>query len=186
MDSQHYSQHLHSFMGMIVPGLWIGDLSSVQHLDALKNQSGNGSATSVTVISVLSSQSLIRFATDILINKYQETSIRIQHVVWELRDTPKASFLSDTLAKLLQGIDETISSGGTCLVHCAHGVSRSAALCAAWLISRTGLSLAEAMDRIRLGRPDANPNLGFIASLKTIEKRNDNRRDVIQHTHLKL
>mmetsp|Transcript_21546 Transcript_21546/g.30008 ORF Transcript_21546/g.30008 Transcript_21546/m.30008 type:complete len:176 (-) Transcript_21546:135-662(-) len=173
------SQQLHSFMGIIVPGLWIGNLSSVQHLDVLENQSGNGPATNVTVISVLSSQSLIRFATDILSNKYQESSIRIQHVVWELRDKPKASFLSDTLTKILQEMDETISSGGTCLVHCARGISRSAALCAAWLISRNGLSLEEAMDKIRSGRPDANPNLGFIASLKTIEKRNDDKRDVM-------
>ena len=98
------------------------------------------------------------------------------------------AILSDRLEQVLEAMDESMgvqikgdedkniggsereSSSKACLVHCAFGVSRSAAVCAAWLISRQGLSLEQALRRIRAARPEASPNMGFIASLRALEQ----------------
>eukprot|EP00980_Cylindrotheca_fusiformis_P014433 scaffold3845_cov67-Cylindrotheca_fusiformis.AAC.1 len=66
-------------------------------------------------------------------------------------------------------MDESFNRKRNILVHCAMGVSRSAALCAAWIIVRKKLSLQQAMDTIRAVRPEVLPNLGFIAWLRALE-----------------
>ena len=55
------------------------------------------------------------------------------------------------------------------LVHCAMGVSRSVTLCATWIMTRQRKSLQDTMEVIRLVRPEAMPNMGFIASLRALE-----------------
>jgi len=67
-------------------------------------------------------------------------------------------------------IDEGRAAGAV-LVHCYAGVSRSAALVAAHLMTRLGLSLTEAMARVRAARPEADPNPGFVAQLRRLEGR---------------
>jgi hypothetical protein len=57
-----------------------------------------------------------------------------------------------------------------CLVHCAKGISRSAAVCAAWCMTRKHLNLEEALAVIRRVRPEAQPNLGFLAELRAIQQ----------------
>ena len=139
-----------------------------------------------TVISVLSSDSLISTMTESLQDAQKEfgRDLVVRHEVWSLKDNSGSPFVSDRLEEILQiisdsmdleddkktdGIVSTHRPRRNCLVHCARGVSRSAAVCAAWLISCRDYSLVEALTQIRTAR-DVNPNLGFIAGLRAIEK----------------
>lgn len=56
------------------------------------------------------------------------------------------------------------------LVHCRHGVSRSAAVVTAFLASATGCSMAEALLRLQQLRPPVSPNEGFLRQLQLWEQ----------------
>ncbi len=51
------------------------------------------------------------------------------------------------------------------VVHCIAGISRSASICAAYLIKHRGMSAIEALEFVRSRRRMANPNAGFIGQL---------------------
>lgn len=55
------------------------------------------------------------------------------------------------------------------LVHCASGISRSVAVCTAWLMLRQALELQEALQRVKKARPQALPNHGFVQCLQILE-----------------
>jgi predicted protein tyrosine phosphatase len=58
-----------------------------------------------------------------------------------------------------------------CLVHCAQGVSRSAAVVAAWLLySKEASTAQQALHIIREVRPHVQPNIGLLACLHAIER----------------
>jgi hypothetical protein len=60
---------------------------------------------------------------------------------------------------------------GGVYVHCYAGVSRSATLVIAYLMCHRGLSLIEAMRRVRRARPVICPNTGFMEQLAVYEDR---------------
>jgi predicted protein tyrosine phosphatase len=153
-----------------------------------------------TVVTVLNSSRLISLTRTLLRGRIAEGTCR--HVVWELEDKSGAVFLSRRLKSILAEIDSALSlqrpadddasrkhlddeengrrscllqkqpTKSACLVHCAQGVSRSVSVVAAWLISRKHASLQDALDVIRNARPEAMPNMGFIASLRALEQCN--------------
>jgi protein-tyrosine phosphatase len=61
--------------------------------------------------------------------------------------------------------------GGRILIHCYQGISRSAAVCIAFLICDNLLSLEEGLNLVRSVRPQASPNSGFMTALKQLEQR---------------
>lgn len=72
-----------------------------------------------------------------------------------------------------QFIIAALNSGGTVLVHCAAGVSRSTSIVAYFLMkaeaSRGRIrSLEEVLRHIRSKRPIVNPNRGFITQLRSM------------------
>ena len=121
------SRHMpSSSAGEVLPGLWIGNLMSVSHLDNLSQQSTSSDISSsnkslrknviITVISVLSNPNLIRFATDALEqqrlkyanNDAQEVSIiDINHIIIPLKDAVDSDILS-LLPNALESIDEAL------------------------------------------------------------------------------
>jgi len=60
--------------------------------------------------------------------------------------------------------------GGTLLVHCKLGVSRSASFVIAYLIENNNLSVEEALDFVKQKRNQIKPNEGFIIQLKKYER----------------
>uniref|UniRef100_A0A6V7IVM1 Dual specificity protein phosphatase 19 n=1 Tax=Bracon brevicornis TaxID=1563983 RepID=A0A6V7IVM1_9HYME len=57
------------------------------------------------------------------------------------------------------------------LVHCNAGVSRSATVVVAWIMSEERLSFEESLERVRSVRPCVRPNDGFVKKLKLLEKK---------------
>jgi protein-tyrosine phosphatase len=135
----------------IAESIWIGGIFAARDLPS-----------NFTVISLISDPKLLGILNNTLRNGQS-------HVHWELADNVKANFLCSDLIRILS----TMDSCRPVLVHCAKGLSRSVAVCAAWLLSRRRCStLQEAMDLIRIARPQAKPNLGFILCLKLVENHN--------------
>lgn len=73
----------------------------------------------------------------------------------------------DRVADVIQGNGE---SGGRTLVHCNAGVSRSAALCLAYLMKHRSVTLLEAHRWLKSCRPIVRPNNGFWRQLILYEK----------------
>ncbi|KAH8042381.1 hypothetical protein HPB51_022189 [Rhipicephalus microplus] len=94
----------------------------------------------------------------------------LTYLALELLDLPDFTLTLDTIDKVCDFIDEALSSGGSVLVHCNAGVSRSCALVLAFLILRRGMDLREALERARTARPVVRPNDGFLRQLKELQK----------------
>lgn len=150
----------------ILPRLWVGSLASLRFL------SGN-TKRSWTVISVLGSDKLISLCNFMIQDANTNQRCR-RHIVWKLQDKNDSIFFSDELTAILNAMDDAILPAGETtehdvLVHCAMGVSRSVTLCAAWIMTRQRRSLQDTMEIIRKARPEALPNMGFIAALRALE-----------------
>lgn len=64
---------------------------------------------------------------------------------------------------------ESRLKGEGCLVHCLAGVSRSVTLVMAYLMTVTGLGWQDALSAVRVARPCAGPNMGFLRQLEDFE-----------------
>jgi protein-tyrosine phosphatase len=166
------------------PGLWLGGLKALKEIRKI--------ARSWTVISVLQSAQSRDFAQDCL-NEIENDSVRIEkRVMWELADRSQAELLSTRLDEILNVIDSVILTSSeedyprACLVHCAFGISRSASVVAAWLLSRKKVkTLEEAMEILRSVRPKVSPNMGFVAMLRALEQCDGNVVEAIERMKMK-
>lgn len=88
--------------------------------------------------------------------------------VGELRvpvlDDPAEDLLAH-LEPACAAVEAAVRAGGACLVFCKNGRSRSAAVCAAYLMRHRGLDLARAFQVVKRARPAAEPNPGFWSQL---------------------
>jgi predicted protein tyrosine phosphatase len=200
-------------MGEFSPGLWIGNLQSVQYIFGHRPQQQQHTNTETTttittawtIVSVLESDQLLNYVRNLIEQQQQQqqpqsapsTIIVHRHVTWKLPDRNQAHFLSDTLLQVLACMDESTflrnnnknAIHSQCLVHCAKGISRSAAVCAAWLMHRLqrhdgnngrAVSLADAMAALRRVRPEVQPNLGLTAALWSIQTARGNVREAVR------
>jgi hypothetical protein len=69
--------------------------------------------------------------------------------------------------------------GGSVLIHCSQGVSRSCSFAIAWLMYRANVSFSQAISIVRNKRSVCEPNLGFICALMEWEK----RHSAVKHLH---
>ncbi|KAF5741202.1 hypothetical protein HS088_TW10G00197 [Tripterygium wilfordii] len=67
-------------------------------------------------------------------------------------------------------VDEAKEKGGSVLVHCFVGRSRSVSIVVAYLMKKHGMSVSEALEYVRNRRPEAAPNSGFISQLQDFDK----------------
>jgi protein-tyrosine phosphatase len=152
--------------------LYIGSLLSIKELRTIASK-----GASWLVVSVVSAPAMLTLAQEQLRSLSScRSDLSIKHVEYKLRDTPDEALVSSRLDEVLREMDTYLlarsdsESHRACLVHCAMGQSRSAAVMAAWLITREGSSLEAALGKIRRARPAIHPNLGFIAGLRAVEQ----------------
>lgn len=78
------------------------------------------------------------------------------------------------IGRCLEFIAESIAAGGSVLVHCFQGKSRSAAFCCAYVLHQYPESQVptplSALQLIRQSRPQASPNFALMSLLHTIER----------------
>ena len=86
-----------------------------------------------------------------------------------LLDLPETR-LEEAFPAAFEFIDSARAGGGRCLVHCNAGVSRSAALCVAYLMVREELSFTQALQQVNAVRP-VRPNPGFQSQLIDLGRR---------------
>ncbi|KAM8960769.1 dual specificity protein phosphatase 18 [Pelodytes ibericus] len=84
----------------------------------------------------------------------------LEYLHYPIADTPDA-FLLEYVETITDKIHNVEDNGGRTLLHCAAGISRSPALCLAYLMKHNGLSLLAAHTFIKTCRPIIRPNNGF-------------------------
>ncbi|TKS78965.1 Dual specificity protein phosphatase 18 [Collichthys lucidus] len=92
----------------------------------------------------------------------------VEYMHIPVSDTP-ASPLGEHFDEVADKIELTAGRGGRTLVHCNAGVSRSVALCMAYLMKHRGVTLLEAHRWVKTCRPMARPNEGFWKQLVRYE-----------------
>ncbi|XP_032074348.1 dual specificity protein phosphatase 15 [Thamnophis elegans] len=132
-------------MNKILPGLFLGNIVDAKDLDQL-------SKNDITHI-VSIHESPQPFIPGI-------TYLRIV-----LPDTPEAN-IKKHFKKCIRFIHSCRLQGGSCLVHCLAGISRSTTIVLAYLMAVTQLGWLEALEAVKAVRPVANPNLGFRRQLE--------------------
>uniref|UniRef100_A0A8C6H7D3 Dual specificity phosphatase 28 n=1 Tax=Mus spicilegus TaxID=10103 RepID=A0A8C6H7D3_MUSSI len=84
-------------------------------------------------------------------------------------DDPAEDLLTH-LEPTCAAMEAAVRDGGSCLVYCKNGRSRSAAVCTAYLMRHRGHGLDRAFQMVKSARPVAEPNLGFWAQLQKYEQ----------------
>lgn len=78
--------------------------------------------------------------------------------------------LTDSFWQALKFVENANKTGGNVLVHCRRGISRSAALCVAYLMDDRDMSYDDAVSLLKRQRPSVNINQGFEDQLRTFAK----------------
>ncbi len=78
-------------------------------------------------------------------------------------------------------IDNAIKQGGTVLVHCRMGVSRSASAVIAYLMYKEGMTFNNAFRYVLMKRPIINPNPGFEQQLIEFQNELSKRHQPFKH-----
>jgi hypothetical protein len=135
---------------LIVPGIYVGGESACVNTELL-----NG--LGVTHVVTMGSAALTVVAPSI--RKYEIT----------LADGPFEE-LPAQFWNAVQFIGDAIDERGVVLIHCRKGISRSPALCIAYLMIRRGYSFENALKLITQKRPSVALNPGFMQQLRRREQ----------------
>jgi protein-tyrosine phosphatase len=92
-----------------------------------------------------------------------------QHYHIQLQDCPFAQ-LSQEFWNAVEFISEALKQSGVVLIRCRRGISRSPALCIAYLIEKAGYTFQRALELVTSKRPIVSLNPGFAIQLKQREK----------------
>lgn len=82
---------------------------------------------------------------------------KINYIKFEKEDKRNV-LLTDIFEDCFKLIDEAIKSSSCILIHCAAGISRSATIVLAYLMSREKLSFNKAFSFVKMKRSCINPN----------------------------
>lgn len=150
--------------GLVAPGLYVGSLRAALDTGQLQVHGVAGVITAAGRLNVT-------------------VPGTVKHLVINIADHPSENILP-ILDATLQFIDDLLDRSdlvvgedkcqkpSAVLVHCASGVSRSVAVCCAWLMSRKELSFEQSLAQIRLNRPLSSPNIGFKIQLNFLQQVN--------------
>lgn len=93
---------------------------------------------------------------------------KYEHLQIDVTDEPESNLLK-TIPRTNAFIEGALRAEGTVFVHCAMGVSRSAAIVAAYLMWKYGESRDDTLNSMRKGRSIIRPNEGFMGQLEVWE-----------------
>jgi hypothetical protein len=110
---------------------------------------------------------IVNTAADVCESSFPD---EIQYLTYYLKDT-KTESISSVFHRTLEWIEAAIVKGGTVLVHCREGVSRSSTIVIAYLIWKQSLPFEQAYELVRSIRMICNPNAGFTCQLILFGKR---------------
>jgi len=133
-------------LNMIIEGLYLGNAFAARNEALLK-------ARNITHILSVTPLAAHYPPSDPIVRKIV--------AVDDYADEDLMSHFADTNAY----IADALTKGGV-LVHCQQGVSRSATVVAAYLMTTQSISATEAIQFIKARRPIANPNVGFREQLE--------------------
>jgi atypical dual specificity phosphatase len=132
----------------IVPGVFLGDLAAAESA-AVLSKCGITHVLSAMrgVVRIPSTHTCAHHQFPIEDNPFAELAAHL----------PAATaFVTDALRE---------RPDGRVLIHCVQGVSRSAAVVAAYLVVRFGWTVEHAVAHIKSCRPAADPNFGFVKQI---------------------
>jgi len=152
----------------IIPHLWLGDVYAAHNSKELKKRNITHIVTCTVGV----------------VPPFPEN---FQYMHLKILDCA-AEKIHEHFAQTTAFIDDAIKSGGTVLVHCIRGVSRSATIVCAYLMTTQHLSAQEAVDKVRTKRPIARPNYGFMIQLEmyAAELKKGITHKVFDHTSIEL
>jgi protein-tyrosine phosphatase len=132
----------------VVPHVFIGHVGTARDADALKRRE-------------------IRNILDVSQKNYAAPE-GVGLLRLDVPDVPEFDIRS-VLGRTNAFLARSRREGKNCLVHCAWGVSRSAAVVLAFLMAYHELTLDQALALLKEKRPVIQPNAGFVAALKEYE-----------------
>ena len=88
----------------------------------------------------------------------------IKYLTLYLEDSPNQD-IGKVLYHVFEFIEAAYEEGGKVLVHCTQGISRSAALCIAYIMYNRKMPYEEAFKGVKAIRGVTNPNIGFTCQL---------------------
>ena len=144
-DGVYHNRLLHQ----VVDGLFIGSKDAAAYLEGLKKHS---------VTHILN-------AAINCFNVYPDEFVYKSEPIY---DQPSFD-ITPYLHSSADFIKDALDGGGKVLCHCAAGISRSSTLILAYLIKWRKMSLDEGLATVRVVRPFAQPNDGFMEQLKHYE-----------------
>lgn len=134
----------------IEQGLYMGSVGVALNRDALKR-------VNITHILIVAKSLDPAFPNDFIYKKIE---------VLDAADTN----LSEYFDECCDFINEAKRNGGSVLVHCFAGRSRSGTIVIAYLMKQHRMSLSRALELVRSKRPQVQPNYGFMIQLQNLEK----------------
>ena len=138
----------------VCEGVWLGSVGAAAHGDALRARGVTHVLTVCDGVPPLDDD--------------EEGGVKFTRATRAVRDAPDAP-IEETFDFCFDFIADAVASGGAVLVHCFQGKSRSATICAMYMMRAFGASYDDAMTRIRAVRPCARPNSGFERRLRALE-----------------
>jgi dual specificity phosphatase 12 len=131
----------------VLPGLWLGSQAAAAQLDALQSRN-------ISHVVCLGSEA------------FHEENTAFSYLQFpHLLDLPTANLLG-VLDAACAFISEALQQQHSVLVHCVYGQSRGPAVCAAYLMQRTNITVAAAVAQLTSARPAVQINAGFLAQLQ--------------------
>lgn len=122
----------------VVPGVYLGSIGAAHNKEVLQR-------LNITHVLTVASGFAPKHPDD------------FTYCVVNVADRPEET-LSRHFERALKFIARALLDGGKVLVHCFAGKSRSATICAAYVMATEGTNLEETMRRIKTARPVADPN----------------------------
>ncbi|XP_028667645.1 dual specificity protein phosphatase 22-like isoform X2 [Erpetoichthys calabaricus] len=136
-------------MSQIVPGLYLGSCLDAKDWEQLKNNKISH-----------------------ILSLHQTAQPVLQDVIYlciPLRDMPNENVMKH-FQECITFIHYCLLNGGSCLVHCLQGSSRSATVIASYLMVVHGVKWQEALCHISTIRANIKPNTGFLKQLENFGK----------------